>query len=366
MAYNTGERGRATGRSSATGGSSRQYASSSRPLSVGSGSYHGPRGTRTRSRQGSRLRDGSRGGQGGYALKSRNINFQNGRGRIFGLDTRLVIIGALAVVLVILFAVGISSCVRGCSSEQQTGEVNPVDSRVAYGVSEELTQRFATELNQSEALAKVAANASAYTDTALLELALSTPEAREFVAAYPEAEKTAQAYGEDVSQGTAPQLWCWDARWGNVDYAGHALAITGSGPTALAMAYMGLTGNNDRTPADLAALATERDMASGDSSMLASFIEDAASDLGLSVSAYTSNADNLSHALEAGTYLLIETKAGTLTDSAHWVLLVDEDADGNVTVYDPTSPEVSSRTWSAASLAAATEGIYAVTKASNE
>lgn len=367
MAYNSGERGRATGRSSATGGSSRQYASSSRPLSVGSGTYHGPRGTRSRPRQKSGLRNGGRGsGQGGYALRARNINFQGGRGRIFGLDTRLVIIGALAVVLAILLVVGVSSCVRGCSSDQPAGDVNPVDARVAYGVSEELTQRFATKLNQGEKLAGIAANATAYTDTALLDLALSTPEAIDFVAAYPEAEKTAQAYGEDVEKGSAPQLWCWDARWGNVDYAGHALAVSGSGPTALAMAYMGLTGSNDRTPADLAALATERDMASGDSSMMASFIEDVAGDLGLSVTAYASNADNLSHTLETGTYLLIEAKAGTLTDSAHWVLLVDEDANGNVTVYDPTSPEVSSHTWSATILADATDGLYAVTAAATD
>ena len=358
MTYSNDGRSRQTRRREPASTSSRQYASGNRPITMG-GSYHGPRGTRTRPNPGLRAGRGGR-GQGGYPLKSRNINFQGGRGRIMGLDRRLLILGALAVVLVILVVVGVSSCVRGCSSEQPASEANPVDARVAAGVSEDVTKKLAAQLNQNEAFTKIAANASAYADQGLLDLALNTPEAIDFVAAYPEAEKSAQPYEDTVEKGTAPQLFCWDARWGNVDYAGHPFALTGSGPTSLAMAYMGLTGKSDISPADLAAKAAEGGQTGGDSAMLASFIEDSASDLGLSVTAYTSNADNLSQMLEAGTYLLVEAKAGTLTDAAHWVLLVSEDEGGAVTVYDPTSPEVSSRPWDPTTLAGATDSLYAV------
>ena len=362
MAYSNDGRSRQAGRREPASTSSREYASGNRPLTMG-GSYHGPRGTRTRNNSG--LRGAGRGGrgQGGYPLKSRNINFQGGRGRVMGVDRRFLVLGALAVVLLVLVVVGVSSCVRGCTSTEPSSEANPVDARVAAGVSEDLTREFATELNQGEKLASIAANASSYTDQSLLELALSTPEAIDFVAAYPNADKSAQPYGEDVEKGTVPQLFCWDARWGNVDYAGHALAVTGSGPTSLAMAYLGLTGNNDKTPADLAALAAERDMNGGESSMLASFAEDVAGDLGLSVTGYPSSTENLTTNLQAGTYLLAEVKAGTLTDATHWVLLTSKDEGGAVTVCDPTSPEVSSHPWSASTLANATESLYAVTLA---
>lgn len=342
--------------------SSRRIEGGGRARVPSQGHYHGPTGTRSR---GNGLKGGRRGGgRGGYPLKSRSINFQPGRGRMRTSDRRLLILGALAIVLVILVVVGISSCVRSCSSEpQQTTEVNSVDARVAVGVPEELTRRFAEELDVNEALSQIAARANEYDDQGLLELALEQRDAVEFVAAYPDAEKVGRPYEDSVSAGTAPQLYCWDSRWGNVEYAGHALALSGSGPTVLSMAYMGLTDSSDKTPADIAALAAEASLDTGDSLMSADFVSSAAESLGLTYASYSSNVDNLSHFLDTGTYLVIEAKAGTLSDDAHWVLLVSENGDGTVNVYDPTSPDVSSRTWTPDTLAAACDTLYVLSTA---
>lgn len=358
MAYNDSNTGRLRGSSSRSGGSYSHSQGSHRPITP-QGTYHGPRGTRQR---GGGLKGPSRKGPG-YPVRARSINFQNGRNRVLGIDRRMLILGALAVVLLVLLIVGVSSCVRGCSSQDQTGEVNPVDARVAAGVSEELTTQFADELNRGEKLASIAASADRYEDPELLELALTVPESIDFVAAYPDAEKDAQPYEDSVTQGSAPQLWCWDARWGAVDYAGHPLAVSGSGPTALSMAYMGLTGSTDRTPADIAQAATDAGMASGDSALSADYLPTAAEDMGLAYDSYVSNGDNLAQVLDSGTYLLIEARAGTLTDMAHWVLLVTENEDGTVTVYDPTSPEVSAHPWAPATLAASCDTLHALSAA---
>lgn len=347
------------------GGSSRQYADGARPRITGQGSYHGPRGTQAR--KGGVGGRGARrdGGRDSYPLRSRPINFRGGRGQGRGSDRRLIILAALALVLVVLLVVGVSSCVRGCSSgPESSADTNPVDSRVAAGVSEDLTERLSAQLDQNEKLAHIAASASDYDDQGLLELALSCPEAIDFVAAYPEAEKTAQPYEDTVSQGTVPQLWCWDARWGSVDYAGRPLALTGSGPTALSMAYMGLVGNADKTPAELASLVSDAGLATGDSGMSASFLTSSAESLGLTCITYTSNADNLSHFLDTGTYLLVEAKANTLTDAAHWVLVVSENEDGSVVVYDPTSPAVSAHPWDPATVASSCDTLYALSATS--
>ena len=89
-------------------------------------------------------------GHGGYPLRSQSINFQGSRGRR-AYDRRVFILAGLAVVLVILLVVGISSCVRGCSasaSDQATGDQNTIDARVAAGVTDDLTNRFKDQLDR--------------------------------------------------------------------------------------------------------------------------------------------------------------------------------------------------------------------------
>ena len=325
------------------------------------GTYHGPRGTRTRTSASRHIPSSGP----GYPLRSRNINFSSGRARRLSANRRLIILAVIALLVVILLVVGISSCVRGCSSSQPAsgGSSNPIDSRVAAGVNEELTRQFATELNRGDKLAEIAANADKYENQGLLELALSEPAAIDFVAAYPESTKEAQPYEDEVTKGTVPELYCWDERWGNVDYAGSPLALTGSGPTALSMAYMALTGKGDRTPADFAQAITDAEMSSGDSLMAGSFLSDSLKDYGLTCSTYTSNEENLVQVLDTGTYLLVEAAADTLTDSAHWIVLVTEDSDGSLVVYDPTSPEVSSHTWDPATIAGVGNTLYAISAA---
>lgn len=322
------------------------------------GPYHGPRGTRTRSNPPRRSSAG-----GGYPLRARNINFSSGRARRMNANRRLIILAVIALLVVVLLVVGISSCVRGCSSDQGTGSENPVDSRVAAGVSEELTRAFATELDRSDKLAQIAANADKYDNQGLLELALSEPAAIDFVAAYPDASKEAQPYEDEVSQGTAPALYCWDERWGAIDYADAPLALTGSGPTALAMARMGLLGNADQTPATIAQAISDAGMAGGDSGMSADFLGDSLAALGLTATDYASNADNLLQMLGENTYVLLEVSAGTLTDSPHWVLVTARNEDGSVTVLDPTSTSVSSHTWDAATVASGANTLYALSAA---
>lgn len=346
------------GRAGRSGDAARQRSShGSRPISP-QGSYHGPRGTRQRNLSGGRR--GSR--RPGYPLKARNINFQSGRARRTD-NWRLLILAAIALVLLVLVIVGVSSCVRGCSSDQGSAEANPVDARVAAGISEDLTREFAAELNRGEKLAQIAANADQYADQGLLELALSQPDAIDFVAAYPESDKTAQSYDDAVSVGTVPELYCWDSRWGGVDYAGRPLALTGSGPTALSMAYMAITGKGDRTPADIAQLVSDAGQTSEGSGMSGDFLTDSLGDLGLSCASTTSNADNLTQALDTNTYVLMEVSAGTLTDEAHWVIVTGEADDGSVTVYDPTSPEAASHAWDPANLASCSTTLYVVSAA---
>ena len=316
----------------------------------------------------SAYRPGRGSGSNRYELRSRNIRFRGkgsaGMTRFAGLNMRAIIMGVLGIVLVILFFFLISSCVRSCkSSKPATSEA---DARVAAGLSDDLVEDFTAALDQGEALEWIALNAGEYPSEDLPRLALQEPAAIPFVRAYPEMSKSPSAYGESVSRGEVPMLFNWDERWGAVEYDEPVLAVTGSGPTSFSMAYMGVTGKNDKTPADMAAIATEKGQNGGDSHTTADFFTTAAKDLGLSVEKFEPSRDALSEVLDSGTVVLAEVRSETLTEDSHWVVVAYENENGSVRVYDPSSPSVCSRPWDPSTIASASTGMYAVSIAEAE
>lgn len=325
---------------------------------------HGGHGGSSRPRQQRPLGSGprGRGKQRGYELRSRSIGFASaGRGRRSGgPDVRMVAALVLGIVAVVLLVFAISSCVSNNAAQEQQTEEKP---RVAAGISDSLSQALTARLDQDDQIAQIASNADQYPDERLVELALNEPDAISLVAGYLESDKTAQAYGEEASVGSYPQLFDWDSRWGTVDYAGSALAVTGSGPTVMAMATIGLTGSTDNTPATIAALAENDGLATGDSSLSGDFFTTEANSLGVVYHTYDTSADNISAVLTSGTVLAMEVKADSLTPYEHWILVVEKGSDGTYTVHDPTSSSVTAKTWDADTLASASTGkFYALTK----
>ncbi len=277
--------------------------------------------------------------------------------------TRTYIVIGLAIIAALLMVFIVSSCVRGCTNEATSKvETNSVDSRVAVGTSEELTKALAAKLDQNKNLAWIAEHADRYNDKSLIELALAHPEAIDFVANYPDSDGKAKTYDDSLTKGTAPQLYTWDSRWGGVSYAGSVIATKGSGPTALSMAYMGLTGKNNWTPADIAGAVETAKAADTDSGMNRSFLEKNLANLGLTAESYNISANNITSLLDAETFLLVEVKGNKLSlDGAHWILVTSKNDDGTVNVHDPLSPEVSSRPWAAETIASAANTLYTVT-----
>lgn len=331
------------------------------------GGSHGgrSRGGGSRPRQQRPLGSGPQGRnrRPGYQLRSRSIDFGNaGRRRIGGFDARMVLALVLAVLAVVLLIFAVSSCVANNAAQKQE-ETEAEKPRVASGISDELSAALTTRLDQDDQIAQIASNADQYADERLVELALNEPDAVSLVAGYLTSDKTAQAYDEEASVGSYPQLFDWDSRWGAVDYAGGALAMTGSGPTVMAMATIGLTGSTDNTPATIAALAEKDGLATGDSYLSGDFFTTESNSLGVVYHTYDTSAENISAVLTSGTVLAMEVKADSLTPYEHWVLVVEKGSDGSYTVHDPTSSSVTAKAWDADTLANASTGkFYALTK----
>lgn len=383
---------RGSARGSYRGPSGRSDARRGAPRSGTRAVQHEPGGARRR-------RSNLTGPDTGYTLHSHRVSFSR-RGsfaeRLATTDWRVFVALAAIVLVIIVFAVGISSCVRGStparSSEgaddsadiTSTAAMSDQDGRVAAGVSNSIISQFSTELDRDEQLAQIAKRANEYTDERLLQLALNEPEAIGFVANYLDADKSSSAYTDSVTKGSVPKLFDWDERWGYVTYGDGPIAVTGSGPTTLSMAYMGLTGLNNMTAANFASLdSSSQTSANGtskangsNSSSNPSSSKDSDGSTTSSDSSTTSTGDsaldamikmatgagltarqlsvsssNLTGYLSESSVIAVHLKANSLTADEHWALAVGVDSDGSVILFDPTSSSISSRTWAAGTIA---------------
>ncbi len=261
--------------------------------------------------------------------------------------------------------VGVTSCIRRNNEAanqtiEETKPKNEQDARVAAGVSASMTSKFTEALDDADLLATIAETADQYDDDRMLTLALQEPSSRPFVAAYPKSDKASRPYDGDVKRGEVPCLYNWDEHWGAVTYSDGPLAVTGSGPTTLAMAYMGLTGKTDYSPTEIAQQSRKSNYAEGDSGTKGEMFSKLPTTMGLTSTEYSPSAETLSFALSGTTVFAAEVKEGTLTDEAHWVLVVNMNEDGSVTVFDPTSTYVSSRPWDAGTIANASKTFFAI------
>ena len=303
-------------------------------------------------------------GKSGYQLTSRGRRRGGLINQAMG-DPRLLVMLIVGVALLIALIVGGTMLIRGCVNERaakKAAESQDTDTRVSLTISADMAKEFSTVLDRNDLFAKIALNADAVGDTRLLELALREPDAIAYVAGYAEknAPKGASAYGDSASKGYYPKLFNWDTRWGYVTYGDGPMGLTGSGPTALSMAYIGLTGKTDQTPDALAKKATENEGVDKVYDTTPEFMVNTAEELGLEVEELSASSENMSENLQSGTAILVQLRERSLTDEAHWALAVGRNLDGSINLYDPTSSAVSEHPWDPNTIASGADVFYAL------
>lgn len=337
---------------------------------------------RRRSNSGSTRRSStsrrSSGSNGRKPLQGRDTGYRVGSSRrqstSRSINPRLIIVGVVGILLIIALIFGISSCVKGCSArntkkdEAKEVKVNPEDKRVAYGVAAEETKRLAEVLDRNEAFADIAKNADKITDERLIDLAITEPDAIEFVAGSVKADGSTQPFDEAVTKGEFPKLYTFDPRWGYASYADGIVGSTGSGPVALSIASMGLSGKTTYDPATIAQAVTSAKLDNGTTGMDDSFLTNHASDAGLTATSIEASSDGIYIPLaEDGTPVVIKLKSdsGIGSNNAHWAVIISLNSDNSISVYDPTSVIATSRTWSLGAVASKTDTAYSVNAAAD-
>ena len=170
------------------------------------------------------------------------------------------------------------------------------------------------------------------------------PETLEFVLAYPERrdQPPADTVGS-LEPGVCPLLLQWDERWGCVPYAGSILAVSGCGPTALAMVACGLTGDDALTPARIARWAQDNGCA-GEAGTSWELMSSGCSQFGLEAQELTLDEGAVFGALQGGRPIICSMRPGDFTTTGHFIVLAGAQ-DGKLQVLDPNSPLRSAELW---------------------
>ena len=180
----------------------------------------------------------------------------------------------------------------------------------------------------------------------LIELLERNPETKDFVLNYPFRQEEAYDLSGTDRDGGVPLFLQWDSRWGYTTYGSDMMAITGCGPTCLAMVGYYLTGDAETyDPAVIAAFAEKNGYYAAGYGSSWTLISEGAVKLGLDVTEIPLVEKRIKDNLEVGNPIICAMGAGDFTSSGHYIVLVGL-KDGKFIVNDPNSRSNSQRRWS--------------------
>lgn len=194
----------------------------------------------------------------------------------------------------------------------------------------------------------------------LIALLDRNPETRDFVLNYPFREDWDGSMS-GFSRDTVPLMLQWDPRWGYQKYGSDMLAITGCGPTSLAMAGYYLTGDESFNPGKVAEFSRKNGYYAAGYGSSWTLISEGGPLLGLEVQELPLVKKKIVSALEAGSPVILAMGPGDFTSSGHYIVLAGLE-DGAFRVNDPNSMENSRRLWTYKELEDQIRNIWAVSK----
>ena len=194
----------------------------------------------------------------------------------------------------------------------------------------------------------------------IIRLYENNPETREFVLNYPFREKTAPNLS-GYSRETVPLFLQWDPMWGYEDYGSSCIAVTGCGPTSLAMAGYYLTGDSNMTPGKVAKFAEKAGYYAPGYGSSWTLIGEGAEQLGLTSTELPLVKKKLVDALDAGHPVILAMGEVDFTSTGHYIVLTGYQEEG-FTLNDPNSRVNSQKLWPYEQLESQIRNIWAISK----
>lgn len=242
------------------------------------------------------------------------------------------------------------------------------DSKGASGSLDSGGENWKEYKTELEAMAKtnpkveqIIENREVYPDELFKLLALNE-ETVDFILDYPSKKDLAPAntIGE-VTRGQIPLLLQWDERWGYASYGGELMALSGCGPTCLAMVAAGLTGNAAVTPYEVARYAEQNGFyVAGEGSSWTLMSEGGAA-FGVTGRELPLSENMVMDCLLQGQPVICSMRPGDFTTTGHFIVLVGV-KDGQIQVNDPNSRERSEKLWDWSTLEYQITNLWAFSK----
>ena len=153
----------------------------------------------------------------------------------------------------------------------------------------------------------------------VIELLDKNAETVEFVENYNEKKNSvpAKTIGTDLKAGQIPELIQWDERWGYAPYGTSIVAVSGCGPTCLAMVAGGLTGDASITPASVADYGTKNGYVDEENNTYWKLMSEGCSAFGLSCYEGEINKASVIGELQAGHPIICSVGPGDFYGTFH-------------------------------------------------
>lgn len=293
-------------------------------------------------------------------LQSRRI-YERRRQRV---RRQLMLLGVVAILVIL----SIGSCTRNLILKRKAQETSVAAGGKSGGKKEQEkgTRKQDGDGGESadEKLARVKKEAEeAGCPKEIIKLLSKNPETVDFVADYPAKKGTAPAdtIGK-VKKGEIPLLIQWDERWGYSDYGTSTIAVSGCGPTCMAMVAAGLTGDESVTPAKVAAYSEQGGYVNESNDTAWLFMEEAAGHWGLVPTQVMAEESAIEEELSAGHPIICSVGPGDFTRNGHFLVLTGYE-DGKLKIHDPFSKENSEKMWSYKKIKKQIQAIWSYTKA---
>ncbi len=194
----------------------------------------------------------------------------------------------------------------------------------------------------------------------VIELLDKNVETASFVEHYGEKkdEPSADTIGDDFTAGEIPNLYQYDERWGYAPYGTSIVAISGCGPTCMAMVASGLTGDASITPAKVAAYGTENYYVDENNDTYWAFMKEAGENWNLSCyDTQQLTEEQVREELTQGKPIICSMSPGDFTQNGHFIVLTGYE-DGKIQVNDPFSKKNSDKRWVYADIVSQIRGMW--------
>ena len=154
-----------------------------------------------------------------------------------------------------------------------------------------------------------------------------------------------ESIGQAPVQGEIPLLLQWDERWGYGTYGESMVAVSGCGPTCIAMVASGLTGRTDITPYTVASYSENNGFLTKEMDTSWDLMTYGCQEFGVTGTMLGLDENAMANTLSYGNPIICSMGPGDFTDNGHFIVLTGYE-NGMFHVNDPNSKIRSEKTWS--------------------